>query len=165
MKILFVSFAVIATVLGYVYFDVLYGVFTIMVTKKISLESFSSIDRLGQALNHIEYFTSLSFFQMLFGVGFGTIRSPDLATTLLTNVGVFGVIIATLFVFYPVFRIRHSSLYVDGLKIGIIVEYFVELISVSEFAYLPFWVIAGLLYREIGKSRYNDVRFVVSLRP
>lgn len=79
----------------------------------------------------------------LLGLGFGTIRSTDLFSTLLINIGVAGMAIVTGWFVWLVARA-----WTEGKPLGaaLLSTLFILMMgAVPEFAYLPPWLLAGLL--------------------
>lgn len=115
---------------------------------RINLQNHSGIVRFFLFYNHFNYWSDLSFFSKLFGIGFGTIRSTDMFTTLLVNTGLIGISFYSFLFFYPMFKLKKSEKN-TGLKIGLMVLYITSMISVSEFSYLSLWIFLGIAHNRI----------------
>lgn len=121
---------------------------------KLTLESFSGIQRFFLFINHINFWKELNIVNKFVGVGFGTIRSTDMFTTLLVNTGVIGILCYTIVFFFPFFKLNNNN---KGLKIGMINLWIITLISVPEFSYLSLWIFVGLTYRQIKLNQIQKI--------
>lgn len=134
-----------------VFWDVVFNVFTSMVVEKVLSENVSGIERATGFMDHFYYFLNLPGINQLFGIGFGAIRSTDLFTTFLVNVGIVGFLIYSVLFLYPVYKLKSS--YEDiGLKMILIVLYILMMIAVPEFAYLTPWLFLGIAYHTISNG-------------
>lgn len=127
-----------------------------MIIDKVTLKHMSGVIRFSHFNNHIEYWKSLSLGSKLVGVGFGTIRSTEMFTTLLVNVGLIGVFLYSLIFIYPIFVLKKTS-FNKGVCYGLITLYLISMISVSEFSYMSIWIMLGLAYssNKEFKSEYE----------
>lgn len=133
---------------------------------RFSLDKFegnntSGIERSASFSQHWGYWAALPPGQMLLGIGFGTVRSTDMATTLLVNVGLVGALAFTVLVLWPVFRLPPTPRGL-GLRHALVQIYVAAMISVPEFSYLSMWVILGMAYNQLGtracESSSNSLR-------
>lgn len=122
-----------------------------VVLDKLLLSSYSAVTRLSLLVRNLEFFADAPLAVQLFGLGFGYVRSTDMASSLLVNNGVVGVLLATAGILYPVFRLRNTRRGI-GLKAALIVIYVVMMVAVSEYAYLSLWVFLGIAYHEIARN-------------
>ena len=113
---------------------------------KLSQNSVSGLDRAANFFNHATYFLDAPFLVKWVGVGFGTVRSTEMFSTLLVNTGLIGFGLFTALFAYPVLRLSDRE---TGLKISIIVTYFIMLISVSEYSYPALWLLLGMAYNKL----------------
>ncbi len=120
---------------------------------KFKLEHMSGIDRMDNFSYSLSFFANSDPFHMLFGYGFGYVRSTDGFTTLLVNVGVVGTVLSLGFLLYPFFRMKCNTGYRRGLFVATVVEIVMILLSVTEFFYLHIWFIAALAWFEYWKDR------------
>jgi len=106
---------------------------------KMHLSEFSGIDRLNQFLMGIRIFKESNFL----GVGFGTIRTTDLFSTLLANVGVMGVFLLFGFIIKIYLDLKEISKYSYIAKCYtyyFIIFFGIAFISVSEMFFLYLWI-------------------------
>lgn len=118
---------------------------------KLALESFSGEDRLGSFFTHINYWLEAPAHIIFFGIGFGSIRSPDFLSTLLVNCGLVGFFFVTAIFLYPVFKLSSTSRS-NCLKCSLICIYFMLMTSVSEYSYAMPWIFLGMSYAELSKQ-------------
>lgn len=93
---------------------------------------------------------STSWMVQLFGVGFGTIRSTDLFSTLLVNIGLLGCLLVAAWAVWV-----FSQAWATGKRLGAAVFgtlFLLMLAAVPEFAYLPPWLLVGLLQSPVFKE-------------
>ncbi|WP_148497637.1 hypothetical protein [Paenibacillus senegalensis] len=122
------------------------------------LDSHSAMMRSSMFQNHLNFYLELPFLHKLFGVGFGYIRSSDMFTTLLNNLGLVGLLAFTALFMIPVFKLRNDEMG-KGLKFALIVLFVCMMTSVPEFAYLPTWLFLGVAYwRLAAGSSQADTR-------
>ncbi len=138
-------------VLFITFYDVIISLYSI-VEVKLKLENESGIVRFSNILNHFTAWYNSNLINMLFGYGFGYVRSTDGFTTLLFNTGVFGIIFYTLFFILPYFLIKRKTQYVLGLYISNFVLLIVIFVSVPEFYYPHIWLFNALLWYEYLKE-------------
>lgn len=97
--------------------------------------------------NHINYLFELDYMHMLFGIGFGYIRSEDLFSTLLVNVGIIGLMCFSYF-YLKDFSLRITSFKILGYNAILLVLFITSMMSVSEFSYLSFWIFLAIIRNE-----------------
>ncbi|MEW6049515.1 MAG: hypothetical protein AB1644_00380 [Candidatus Zixiibacteriota bacterium] len=119
--------------------------------EKFRLEHMSGIDRMSNFQHAWQFFANSDILHMMFGYGFGYIRSTDGFTTLLVNVGVVGLIAFLWFLVYPVVRLGAQTPYHRGLLAATAVSVVMIMISVPEFYYLHVWLLAALAWFEYHK--------------
>lgn len=129
---------------------------------KMHLSNFSGIDRLNQFLMGIRIFKESNFL----GVGFGTIRTTDLFSTLLANVGVIGIFLLFGFIIKIYLDLKEISKYsyiAKGYIYYFIIFFGVAFISVSEMFFLYLWIniaIAEIIIHEQKISIKNSLQGV-----
>lgn len=133
-------------------FSRIYEFLDVALLQKIQLQNQSGISRITNLNNHINFFTELPFFNKLFGVGFGYVRSTDLFSTLLVNNGLVGIILFSMLFIYPIFKLGKSQRS-GNIKLIIFTLYLILMVSVSEFAYLTTWVFLGIAYNQLLKEK------------
>jgi hypothetical protein len=123
-----------------------------LIVQKLSARDASGEDRLDSFLAMTEFFTTLPPLNQLLGVGFGYVRSGDLFSTLLVNVGVVGLGLYVTAFIVPIVRLGASAREM-GLKLALIVALGTAMISVPEFSYLSTWLFLGIAYHEMRELR------------
>ncbi|WP_157634655.1 hypothetical protein [Spirosoma panaciterrae] len=113
---------------------------------KINQESLSGIERTQNFVDQIAFYQRLPLINKFFGVGFGTVRSTDLFSTLLVNTGIVGFLSFSALFSFPLFRLPKSD---NGLRIALIITYLILQISVSEYSYPALWLLLGLAYNKV----------------
>ena len=127
-------------------------VFVEMVAKKLALENASGADRFSEFTNHLSFWLNGGFLLQIFGIGWGTIRSADMVSTLLVNSGLVGMACYLSLFLKPLVDIRRQQTDLVILFIGMLAVLIMLLVSVSEYSYLPTWVFLGILYKKITLS-------------
>jgi len=122
--------------------------------EKFSMINLSSIDRFAKFADHFLFFAQSDLLHVIFGYGFGYVRSTDGLATLLVNVGLLGTGLFTLFLIYPMLRMKVNTDYRRGLAASILATLAMIFASVSEFYYLQIWFLAALSWHEY----YLDLR-------
>jgi hypothetical protein len=113
---------------------------------KIGGNSVSSRERVKSFLNQIEFWSGLNGFSQAFGIGFGYVRSTDFFSTILPNNGIVGLVIFTWFVFKNLWLDIAIPILSICYKAGLIIVYFIMMVSVPEFAYPSLWIFLALGY-------------------
>lgn len=121
--------------------------------EKFRLEHQSGIDRMSNFRETWSFFAASDPLHMLFGYGFGYVRSTDGFTTLLVNAGVIGLTLFVGFLLYPVFLLRGGTGYHRGLLAAMLVTVVMIMVSVPEFYYLQIWFLGGLAWFEYRQTR------------
>lgn len=122
--------------------------FTVLLSK-FGDNSHSAIARSGLFSRHLNFWMASDWPQVVFGYGFGTVRSTDLLSTLLVNTGAAGVALVLGFVISVAGR---------GIELGraflafsFIVIVALMFIAIPEFSYLPPWLLAGICVSRVGR--------------
>lgn len=129
-------------------FTFVYEIINEIVLEKMKLETQSGADRASFFQNHLNYFLSLNVFSMLFGLGFGYVRSTDFLSTILVNNGIVGLVLFTLLFFLPIIKLKNNKRNV-GLKISLFVIFITMMISVPEFSFASIWLFLGIAYKQM----------------
>jgi len=148
-------FIFIVVILGFIFFflEELQILYQTMVINKITLQHDSGISRFGAFIRHLSYYiTDMNLWSQLVGLGFGTVRSTDLVSTLLVNTGIIGFFTFTAVFFYPILKLKNNYRN-NGIKISLIVIYVTAMISVPEFGYLSVWIFLGIAYHQLNFER------------
>lgn len=116
------------------------------------LNSVSGNERLNYFAAHAAVPFDGNLVRGLFGLGFGTVRSGDMFSNLLANVGVLGLIGYAALILTPCFVVR------DGwdrhaLTAALLAIFAMEMLTVPEFNYLPPWFMIALGYVRIREQR------------
>lgn len=134
------------------FYSYINDVITNMIINKITNlddpNNISGMERSTNFYGNILYWYDLDIMHMLFGIGFGVIRSTDLFTTFLINIGLIGTIIFSYFYLNKI-KIKKVNFEEIGNNSILLVVFLVAMISVSEFSYLSFWLFLGII-----KSKY-----------
>jgi len=125
---------------------------TKLILDKFTTENVSTGERFNLLISNLVFFGDASLLNKIFGFGFGLSRSTDLFSTLLVNVGLFGVLIFCLIYAYPLLKLKNSNLN-NCLRLILILNFTIMMVSVSEFAYLSSWMFLGIAYRCLNVNR------------
>ncbi|TYS14267.1 hypothetical protein FZC78_19110 [Rossellomorea vietnamensis] len=148
-----IGFSILFILLNY---EFVFQLLDKIVLQKFNQQTESGIMRSYYFENHLDYFFSLNFFSMIFGIGFGYVRSTDFFTTLLINNGFIGVIIFTVLFFVPIFKLKNT--YKNfGLKLSLFVIYLIMMISVPEYSFLSIWLFLGIAYNQLNRQKREAV--------
>ncbi|WP_195780974.1 hypothetical protein [Priestia megaterium] len=141
--------------------DKIWEIIYAAVFEKLLSNSVSTTDRLYYMTNHLHYFTELPFFNKIFGIGFGYIRSTDFFSTIVVNSGILGFILITIIFLYPIFKIKiNNDPRNTATKLSLLFIYISLMISVPEFSYLSIWLFVGIAYNTIRAQRRQNKKFV-----
>lgn len=116
---------------------------------KLQGEGVSGSVRAYAALHHFHVFLE----HPLFGVGYGTVRSYDLLTTWLAQIGLLGFLLYAIPVVALCVRLLKVNTDTAKVYFIIIVAYnAILMVSTSEIAYFLIWVVYGASYHEITNA-------------
>lgn len=157
LMVIFYSNGIGSKILNLLILISLFGIFAVvfqdlivhMVVEKLMLENVSGFDRFFNIRTNLEFWLNSGYLIKIFGIGWGTIRSTDMLTTLLVNTGISGVFVWLFFFLKPTIRVQKKESVTFVLNLGIITVLFLLLIAVSEYSYLPTWMFLGILYNLI----------------
>lgn len=122
------------------------------IIQKISQETESGIMRSLYFDTHLDYYLNMNLLSMLFGLGFGYVRSTDFFTTLLINNGLIGLLLFSAIFLKPVFLLNNNKRNY-GLKVVLVTLYFSMLTAVPEFSFLSTWLFLGVAYNQLKKEK------------
>lgn len=116
------------------------------------LDSASGLERVRSFVDHASVVLDGNPIRALFGLGFGTVRSTDMMSNLLANVGIVGFVLYSALILAPCALMRSAP---DRLAIAatLLAIYFMEMLTVSEYAYLPPWFMVALGYARVRQQR------------
>jgi hypothetical protein len=143
------AFLIIVALLYYTYDPVSQALDNLLFNK---LDSGSGSDRLRQFLLHAGAAFDGNFVRTLFGLGFGTVRSTDMLSNLLANVGVVGVLIYSAMLLAPCFLLKKGG-DADAIIGALLAAFVMEMLTVSEFSYLPPWFMVALGFARVRQQR------------
>lgn len=117
-----------------------------MIINKITADptNISGLERSANIMDNIIYWSNLNNINFLFGIGFGVIRSTDLLTTFLINIGLIGTLLFAYFYLKKI-KLRNLTMKKIGDNAILLVLFITSMISVPEFSYLSFWLFLGLI--------------------
>jgi hypothetical protein len=134
-----------------------------MVVNKLSGANESGQERSAGFTAAIMFWMNAPLANKLVGVGFGYIRSTDMFSTLLVNNGVLGVVLFSLLLLYPAFKLDWAPKAI-ALRQCCVAMYVMMMVSVPEFSYLAPWTFIALaycrLYYRRKAQRLNDTQAV-----
>lgn len=137
-------------ILYYLFFEYIGDILNFTFFDKMS--SGSGIERSGNIYDNLLYWYDLDFWHMLVGIGFGYIRSTDLFTTLLVNIGAIGLFLWIIFTLKN-FKIRlrkENDFYTNAI---LLLMFITSMISVPEFSFLSMWMFLGIIGSDFYKNR------------
>jgi hypothetical protein len=88
----------------------------------------------------------------LFGLGFGTVRATDMLSNLIANIGIIGFLLYSAALLVPCFLLRQGDER-NTLVATLLAIYFMQMLTVSEYAYLPPWFMIALGYARVRQQR------------
>jgi hypothetical protein len=135
--------------------DYIADLYRFMVTDKVG--STSGIERSDNFMAAINMWLAGTVPNQLFGVGFGYIRSTDLFSTLLVNIGVIGTAFVVFVILYPAFRLDWEP---EGMALRqcCVASGVMMMVSVPEFAYLAPWTFIAMAYARLYRQSVTAQR-------
>jgi len=130
--------------------EAILGAYTQIVEDKVTAENPSGAARLGSFLTSWKYFLDLPVANQLFGIGYGYIRSTNLLSALLVNLGILGFLLTAFMFIYPAIKLGRTEREV-GIKASLIVIFVTMIFSKPDFAFSSIWLFLGIAYNEIKK--------------
>lgn len=115
-------------------------------------DSYSGLQRVQVFVAHAAVPFDGNPVRALFGLGFGTVRSVDMFSNLLANIGIVGLLLYSFVLIGPCLMLRRSD---DrhALVATLLAIFFMEMLSVSEYDYLPPWFMIALGYVRVRQQR------------
>lgn len=149
--ILYIAAAVFVGVLLYMTSDSVNQALNALLFDK--LDTLSGTERLTSFVNNVSLAFDGNVVRALFGVGFGTVRSTDMFSNLLANVGIIGLLAYSALLLAPCFMLRTAP---DrgAIAATLISLYVMEMVTVSEFSYLPPWFMIALAYVRVREQAH-----------
>lgn len=144
-----VAFVAVAVLLYYTAAPVRAAADRLIVQK---LDTASGVERLSYFTHHAAVVFDGNPVRALFGLGFGTVRSTDMMSNLLANIGIVGFLLYSAVILAPCFLLRHGPDR-DALIAALLATYFMEMLTVSEYSYLPPWFIVAMGYARVKGQR------------
>lgn len=138
----------VLSVLAYLLRDQLLDFYQHGILDKFQGQNDSGAERMAHFFASVDYWQSLPLLGQLFGVGFGYVRSTDMAGTLLVNNGIAGVLLFTFVFLYPVVRLDKSARS-SALAQCLVAVYVMMMVSVPEFSYLAPWGFVAMAYQKL----------------
>ena len=129
--------------------DVIVDGYQKIIADKLTANNRSGFQRLTHFLEAFRIMAEQNTVNQLFGVGFGYVRATNMFSTLLVNMGVIGVILATVIFMRPVLKLPNDYRSF-GIKAALLVIFVTMMISVPEFSFLSTWLFLGIAYREMN---------------
>ena len=148
--ILYIAGATIVVVLLYITSDPVYQALNTLLFEK--LDTASGNERLMLFTNNVGLIFDGNVVRAMFGVGFGTVRSTDMFSNLLANIGIVGLLAYSALLLAPCFLLRKAPDR-DAIVATLISLYIMEMATVSEFAYLPPWFMIALAYVRLREQK------------
>lgn len=127
-----------------------------MVLEKLMLENVSGIDRFYNFNTNLEFWLNSGIAVKLFGIGWGTVRSTDMLTTLLVNTGILGLFLWMSLFLKPLKAVKRTEPVSYILFLGLIVVLLILFTAVPEYSYLTTWMFLGIIYNLIKTKKIVD---------
>lgn len=148
--ILYIGTGLVVFVLLYVAVEPVHSAIDTLLFQK--LDTTSGTERLTSFVEHASVISDGNIVRALFGLGFGTVRALDMMSNLLANVGVVGFLGYSALLLMPCFLLRRRA-DTDAIVATLLSIYVMEMVTVSEYAYLPPWFMAALGYARVREQR------------
>ncbi len=141
--IIAIPLSIIFFVLLYFTLDPFYEAANKLLFEKLSSES--GVERMDLFFRHAAVIADGNLVRLFFGVGFGTLRSTDMFSNIVSNTGILGFIMYSIIILLPVFAMGPGK---DrrAIQAALISIYVMEMLTVSEYSYLPPWFFVALGY-------------------
>lgn len=149
--ILYIAAAAFAGVLLYMTSDAVKHALDALLFDK--LDTLSGTERLSLFADNVSLVFDGNVVRALFGVGFGTVRSTDMFSNLLANVGIIGLLAYSALLLAPCFILR-TAFDRGAIAATLISLYVMEMMTVSEFSYLPPWFMIALAYVRVREQSH-----------
>jgi hypothetical protein len=142
------------TTLLYFTFDPFYFALNKLIFEKLSSDS--GVERWDLFIRHIEVIADGNLVRLFFGLGFGTLRSTDMFSNITSNTGLLGLLTYSTVILLPVFMMKKCNDRV-AIQAALVSIYVMEMLTVSEYSYLPPWFFIALGYVRWLRSGRNEV--------
>jgi hypothetical protein len=127
-----------------------------MIIDKIDQKNVSGAERSDLFHASIELWRNGSIGNQLFGIGFGYVRSTDMLSTMLVNIGLVGTALLSVLLLYPAFRLNWDARGM-ALRQCCAATWVMMMVSVPEFAYLAPWTFVAVAYARLREQRLEKV--------
>lgn len=142
----FVILVCIFGILSFVFKDIVVS----MIVEKLALEGVSGINRFFNMRTNLDFWLKSGVFVKMFGIGWGTIRSTDMFTTLLVNTGVTGLLLWLFLFLKPSIYVKRNESVPFILNLGIVTVMVMLFVAVSEYSYLSTWMFLGIVWNLVN---------------
>ncbi len=116
------------------------------------LDTASGVGRLDSMIQHASVPFDGNPVRFLFGLGFGTVRATDMFSNLLANVGVVGFLLYSAAILAPCALLRRGPDR-DAIVATLLAIYAMEMLTVSEYSYLPPWFMVAMGFARVRQQR------------
>ncbi|SAL55472.1 hypothetical protein AWB70_04758 [Caballeronia cordobensis] len=144
-------------VLAYLLQDYIADLFKQMVMDKLEQKTESGSDRMLLFVESMRLWFNAAPLNQLFGIGFGYVRSTDLFSTLLVNVGVVGTVFISALMLFPAFKLDWDPRGM-ALRQCCVATWTMMMVSVPEFAYLAPWTLVAMAYVRVRALKLAKVQ-------
>ncbi len=158
--VLYVAAAAIVGILLYATAPPVHDALDILLFQK--LDTVSGNLRLQSFLDHARVSFDGNPVRALFGLGFGTVRATDMLSNLLANVGILGLFLYSALLLGPCFLLR-GAVDRNALIATLLAIFAMEILTVSEYAYLPPWFMVAMSYAR-ARGLHSGAPVLVSAR-
>lgn len=148
--ILFILLNVIVYIIFKYFID---DILTLMIFDKLlyTENSISGSDRSFSFISNFKYWSEFNFVNMLFGIGYGYVRSLDFITSLLVNTGILGLILFSYFILKNI-KWKNCSWNDVNNNAIILCLYTCLMIAVPEIWFPSFWLFIGIIRNQRMKK-------------
>ncbi|AQH01723.1 hypothetical protein A9R05_23390 [Burkholderia sp. KK1] len=144
-------------VLAYLLQDYIADLFKQMVMDKLEQKTESGSDRMLLFVESMRLWFNAAPLNQLFGIGFGYVRSTDLFSTLLVNIGVVGTVFISALMLFPAFKLDWDPRGM-ALRQCCVATWTMMMVSVPEFAYLAPWTLVAMAYVRVRALKLAKVQ-------
>lgn len=148
---LYVVAALITFTLLYFTADSVQSAFDKLLFEK--LETISGNTRLQSFFAHASVPFDGNPIRAMFGLGFGTVRATDMLSNILANIGIVGLLLYSLAILAPCALLREAEDRI-ALVATLLAIFGMEMLTVSEYAYLPPWFMIAVAYARVREQQF-----------
>jgi hypothetical protein len=124
-----------------------------MVINKLTAANSSGQERSAGFAAALDFWLNAPVANKLVGIGFGYIRTTDMFSTLLVNNGVLGLLLFSLLMLYPAFKLDWTPKAI-ALRQCCVATYVMMMVSVPEFSYLAPWTFVAFAYSRLSQRKH-----------